>query len=150
MDDMSVETWAYAGRRWLKERVTYCWFELDEDGKLKKDGDRYYSKNITPDAYLGAVFEVHLKREDGKDFVITGGAKKPLWKERLADAEVTRHWYAQDLDAARRRETKAALTKASKVTPFDDVIAPLRQIAPTLTSGERRALAVRIMEVLWT
>lgn len=57
-------------------------------------------------------------------------------------------WRAHDLETEARQAQKSLNTKASKVDPLENILAPLQELAKRLTTSEKRALAVRVLEVL--
>lgn len=131
----------YAGRRFADGKVRYTWFDPEtEETRMWNVQLVKVSVGVTVD-FTGE------RSSDGNVSILPSSATNFGWHD-VPDQVVA--WRATDLDAEQRQAQKALITKAAKIEPLDDILAPIARVAPRLTKSERRALAVRIMEVLYT
>lgn len=106
---------------------------------LEPDAPGAYSKN--PQMPVGAVFSM-----DAKDTTIRLSSARYL--RPFGDQVAVREWRARDLATEVELSRKSLNTKARKVEPLEEILAPIRELSGRLTRSEKRALAVRILEVL--
>lgn len=138
-DNLTAYEVTYAGRAMNKGKTV--WRFRDE-----RDGAIYlYGKNPVRMSKIGAVYEVH---ENESGHMIVSGPRAPKYVRSLPhnDPDVTR-WRAADEAIEIERNRQSALRKAGD--PFDEILQRVSEASTTLTSPQRRALAVRLLEALW-
>lgn len=139
-DQLVPYTAIYAGRRIGRDRKVQYSF-LDE-----RDGLFYtYARQVIPGATIGARYAVH---ETPAGSLRVSGTGAPAYIDSLdRDDPRVVDWRATDLTVEDDRQRASAIRKAGD--PFAEVEDLLRMAAQTLSKTQRRALAARLMEVLY-
>lgn len=132
----------YAGRTITKTGKTVYRFR-DE-----RDGDLYiFAKSPVKGATIGAVYQMHEKAGGGS--VLVAGTYAPRWVRSLpwSDPDVIR-WRAEDDLVEAERSRQSAIRKAGD--PFKELEAVLTEASLGMTRAQRRALLLRLSEVVWS
>lgn len=140
-DGFREARFVYLGRRLGKGgKVAYA---LHKIGEVGSTSELWYAQS--PKVGVGSIFTAEAL-EDGDRMSIRFATVR--YVEPYPERELASIWRAKDLAAEAELSRKSVNTKSQRTDPLEEILEPLGELAKKLTRSERRALAVRILEVL--